>query len=207
MTKKFITFEGPEGSGKTSILRAVEETLRNKGLDILTTREPGGIRISEMIRNLILDVDNKEMDARTEALLYAAARRQHMVEKIWPALKKGQLVLCDRFIDSSLAYQGAGRALGIDNIYQLNRFAIEDTMPDLTFFIDVPPSVGLDRVFDNAREMDRLDLESIQFHTKVYEGYQAIIKEHPERIRVIDGNKSIEAVVKDVLDVLEKELG
>ncbi len=206
VTKKFITFEGPEGSGKTSILKAVEETLRNKGVDVLTTREPGGIRISEMIRNLILDVDNKEMDARTEALLYAAARRQHMVEKIWPALKAGKLVLCDRFIDSSLAYQGAGRKLGIDNIYSLNRFAIEDTMPDLTFFIDVPPSVGLDRVFDNAREMDRLDLESIQFHTKVYEGYQEIIKRHPERIRVINGNKPIEEVVKDVLDVLEKEL-
>ncbi len=206
MTKKFITFEGPEGSGKTSILRAVEETLKNQGLDVLTTREPGGIRIAELIRNVILDVDNKEMDARTEALLYAAARRQHMVEKVWPALKEGKLVLCDRFIDSSLAYQGAGRNLGIDNIYTLNRFAIEDTMPDLTFFIDVPPSVGLDRVFDNAREMDRLDLESLQFHTKVYEGYQKIIKDNPERIRVIDGTKSIEEVVEDVLEVLKKEL-
>jgi dTMP kinase len=204
--KKFITFEGPEGSGKTSILRAVEETLTNQGLDVLSTREPGGIRISELIRTVILDVDNKEMDARTEALLYAASRRQHMVEKVWPALNQGKIVLCDRFIDSSLAYQGAGRALGIDRIYSLNRFAIEDTMPDLTFFIDVPPSVGLNRVFDNAREMDRLDLESLQFHTKVYEGYQTIIKDNPQRIRVIDGTKSIEEVVEEVVEVLKKEL-
>ncbi|MFP4077659.1 MAG: dTMP kinase [Bacillota bacterium] len=206
MTKKFITFEGPEGSGKTSILRAVEKRLHEQGLDVVSTREPGGIRISELIRSIILDVDNKEMDARTEALLYAASRRQHIVEKIWPALKAGKIVLCDRFIDSSLAYQGAGRKLGIDNIYTLNRFAIEDTMPDLTFFIDVPPDVGLDRVFDNARKIDRLDLESIQFHKEVYKGYKELVKKFPKRIRVIDGNRKIEAVVDDVMSVLNDVL-
>ncbi|MFW6298459.1 MAG: dTMP kinase [Bacillota bacterium] len=206
MTKKFITFEGPEGSGKTSILRAVEKRLHEQGLDVVSTREPGGIRISELIRNVILDVDNKEMDARTEALLYAASRRQHIVEKIWPALEAGKIVLCDRFIDSSLAYQGAGRKLGIDNIYTLNRFAIEDTMPDLTFFIDVPPNVGLARVFDNARKIDRLDLESIQFHTEVYKGYKELIEKFPKRIKVIDGNRKIEAVVDDVMAILDEVL-
>ncbi len=203
MTKKFITFEGPEGSGKTSILRAVENRLHEKGLDFVSTREPGGIRISELIRDVILDVNNKEMDARTEALMYAASRRQHIVEKIWPALDAGKIVLCDRFIDSSLAYQGAGRKLGIDNIYMLNKFAIEDTMPDLTFFIDVPPEIGLARVFDNARKIDRLDLESIQFHTDVYEGYKQLLKEYPDRIKVIDGNRDIESVVDDVIAILD----
>lgn len=206
MTKKFITFEGPEGSGKTSILKAVEKRLHEKGLDVVSTREPGGIRIAELIRDVILDVDNKEMDARTEALLYAASRRQHIVEKIWPALEAGKIVLCDRFIDSSLAYQGAGRNLGIDNIYMLNKFAIEDTMPDLTFFIDVPPNVGLARVFDNARKIDRLDLESIQFHTKVYDGYMKLVDQYPDRIKVIDGNREIEAVVEDVLHILDDVL-
>ncbi|MFW5894522.1 MAG: dTMP kinase [Bacillota bacterium] len=206
MTKKFITFEGPEGSGKTSILKAVEKRLHEKGLEVVSTREPGGIRISEMIRSVILDVDNMEMDARTEALLYAASRRQHIVEKIWPALEAGKIVLCDRFIDSSLAYQGAGRKLGIDNIYALNRFAIEDTMPDLTFFIDVPPNVGLARVFDNARKIDRLDLESIQFHTEVYKGYKELVEKFPRRIKVIDGNRKIEAVVDDVMQILDEVL-
>ncbi|MFW6298156.1 MAG: dTMP kinase [Bacillota bacterium] len=206
MTKKFITFEGPEGSGKTSILKAVEKRLHEKGLEVVSTREPGGIRISEMIRSVILDVDNMEMDARTEALLYAASRRQHIVEKIWPALEADKIVLCDRFIDSSLAYQGAGRKLGIDNIYALNRFAIEDTMPDLTFFIDVPPNVGLARVFDNARKIDRLDLESIQFHTEVYKGYKELVEKFPRRIKVIDGNRKIEAVVDDVMQILDEVL-
>jgi len=200
--QKFITFEGPEGSGKSTIMKTVLETMQNEGIDVIATREPGGINISEKIRDIILDVKNTEMDERTEALLYAAARRQHIVEVIWPALKKGQVVLCDRFIDSSLAYQGFGRKLGLDTVLAVNEFAIESKMPDMTIFIDIPPSVGLNRVFSNHRDVDRLDLESIQFHNRVYEGYKALIKKYPERIKVVDGTQSIEAVIKDTLTLI-----
>jgi len=200
--KKFITFEGPEGSGKSTVLKAVEEALKKDNIDVLSTREPGGIRISEQIRNVILDVHNTEMDARTEALLYAAARRQHIVEKINPALENGQVVLCDRFIDSSLAYQGYGRQLGKDNIMNVNAFAIENRMPDLTIFIDIPPRVGLDRVFDNQRNVDRLDLESMDFHERVYLGYKQLLKEYPQRIMVVNGNRPIQEVVDDALRII-----
>ena len=203
MKAMFITFEGPEGSGKSTVLSAVQKKLKDKSIDVMATREPGGIRISEQIRNVILDVHNTEMDARTEALLYAASRRQHLIEKIWPALEQGKVVLCDRFIDSSLAYQGYGRKLGADKIMEINEFAIESRMPDLTIFIDLPPSVGLDRVFDNHRNVDRLDLESLDFHERVYVGYQELIKKYPDRIKVVDGNRSIDDVVDDVLSLID----
>jgi dTMP kinase len=199
---KFITFEGPEGSGKTSVIKVIVEQLLKMNLPITTTREPGGIKISELIRHIILDVDNTEMDARTEALLYAAARRQHMAEIILPALEKGNHVLCDRFIDSSLAYQGHGRGLGIDKVFEINRFAIDDCLPDLTIFIDVPPHIGLKRVFSNGRKVDRLDLESIEFHQTVYEGYHEVIKRFPERIKVVDGTQPIEQVIENVLKLV-----
>ncbi len=202
MKKKFITFEGPEGSGKTSVIKAVVTALEKEHIDILTTREPGGIRISEDIRKIILSVDNKEMDARTEALLYAAARRQHIKEVIQPALNADKVVLCDRYIDSSLAYQGHGRNLGIDDVYALNTFAIDSLIPELTIFIDVPPSIGLKRVFSNGRKVDRLDLESIEFHERVYEGYQILIKKFPDRIKVVDGTKPIEVVVEDTIKLI-----
>ncbi|MFP4286511.1 MAG: dTMP kinase [Candidatus Izemoplasmataceae bacterium] len=202
MNPKFITFEGPEGSGKTSVIKAIVEVLTSKNIDILTTREPGGIKISEQIRGIILDVDNTEMDARTEALLYAAARRQHIAEKIMPALNKGQHILCDRYVDSSLAYQGYGRGLGIDEVYHLNQFAIESLLPDLTIFIDVPPSIGLKRVFSNGRKVDRLDLETITFHEKVYQGYKEVINKFPKRIKVIDGTKPIETVIEEALKLI-----
>ncbi|MFW6318901.1 MAG: dTMP kinase [Bacillota bacterium] len=202
MKKKFITFEGPEGSGKTSVIKAVVTALEKEHIDILTTREPGGIRISEDIRKIILSVDNKEMDARTEALLYAAARRQHIKEVIQPALNADKVVLCDRYIDSSLAYQGHGRNLGIDDVYALNTIAIDSLIPELTIFIDVPPSIGLKRVFSNGRKVDRLDLESIEFHERVYEGYQILIKKFPDRIKVVDGTKPIEVVVEDTIKLI-----
>ncbi len=195
----FITFEGPEGSGKTSVIEAIVKQLNEENIHVMTTREPGGIRIAEKIREIILDVENVEMDLITEALLFAASRRQHIIEKIWPALEEGKVVICDRFVDSSLAYQGVGRELGIERVYNINRYAIEDCLPNLTIFIDVPPSIGLKRVFSNDRKVDRLDLETIQFHEKVYRGYHEIIKRFPNRIKVVDGTQPIEIVVKEAL--------
>ncbi len=200
----FITFEGPEGSGKTSVIKAVEERLKQQNKNVLMTREPGGIRIAELIRNIILDVDNVEMDLTTEALLFAASRRQHIVEKIWPALNEGKIVLCDRFVDSSLAYQGVGRELGIDRVYAINQYAIEGCLPDLTIFIDVPPSIGLKRVFSNGRKVDRLDLETIKFHEKVYLGYHELINKFPDRIKVVDGTQTIDKVVENSLEWIYK---
>jgi len=202
----FITFEGPEGSGKTSVIKAVETALKQRGIDVLVTREPGGVAISEQIRQLLLDVDKKEMDPRTEALLFAASRRQHVIEVINPALKEGKVVVCDRYVDSSLAYQGHGRGLGIDEVYRINHFAIDGTLPDLTLFIDVPPSIGLNRVFANGRNVDRLDLESMAFHEKVYEGYCILVKRFPERIRAIDGTKPLERVVERALEMIATRL-
>ncbi len=205
MQRKFITFEGPEGSGKSTVMKAVQKALSEKNIDVMATREPGGIKISENIRKIILDVKNTEVDARTEALLFAASRRQHVIEKIRPALAKDQVVLCDRYIDSSLAYQGYGRKLGFDTVLNINQFAIEDLWPDLTIFIDLPPKIGLNRVFDNQdnRHVDRLDLESINFHNRVYEGYLSLIKKYPDRIRVVDGNQKIETVIDEVLTIID----
>ena len=135
----FITFEGPEGAGKTTVIKELYKRMEEQGLKVILTREPGGIRIAEKIREIILDNDHQEMDAKTEALLYAAARRQHLVEKVVPALQDGMIVLCDRFVDSSLAYQGHARGLGIDEVLSINEFAIGDTMPDLTVFFDINP--------------------------------------------------------------------
>ncbi|WP_440897335.1 dTMP kinase [Amphibacillus sp. Q70] len=193
----FITFEGGEGAGKTSALAGVADQLIKRGYPVMVTREPGGIKISEKIRDILLDNSNIEMDARTEALLYAAARRQHLVEKVKPALDAGKIVLCDRFIDSSLAYQGYARDLGIENIYQVNQFAIEQFMPDLTLFFDIEPKKGLARIQANqTREQNRLDVEDLSFHQTVYEGYQILKKRFPVRIETIDAEKSLADVIE-----------
>lgn len=142
----FITLEGVEGSGKSTIINFIKDSLEKSGQKVVVTREPGGIDIAEQIRSVILDRNNTKMEGRTEALLYAAARRQHLVEKVIPALKAGNIVLCDRFIDSSLAYQGYARGLGINEVYSVNKFAIEDVMPDLTLYLDLDPQIGLNRI-------------------------------------------------------------
>ena len=173
----FITFEGPEGAGKTTVISTLYNRLKAEGRQVILTREPGGIEIAEKIRTIILDNNHTEMDAKTEALLYAAARRQHLVEKVIPALNNGTIVLCDRFIDSSLAYQGYARNLNVDDVLLINQFAIENTMPDLTVFFDINPEEGLARINkNNEREKNRLDKESINFHQKVYEGYKELIQ-------------------------------
>jgi dTMP kinase len=206
LSGKFITFEGPEGSGKSTVMKAVEAFLQNEGYDILTTREPGGIKIAEDIRDIILSKENTMMSAKAEALLFAASRNQHLEEKIIPALKAGKVILCDRFVDSSLAYQGHARELGVEEVFTINKFAIGETMPDVTIFIDVPPEVGLKRVFTNTRKVDRLDLESVQFHQKVYEGYHLLAERFKDRFVIIDGTNPVETVIEDTLQIIKTYL-
>ncbi len=202
----FITFEGGEGTGKTTIINYISKYLNDKGYNVITTREPGGIEIAEQIRNIILDVKNTKMDYRTEALLYAASRTQHLAEKIIPALKENKIVLCDRYLDSSLVYQGIARGLGIENVLKVNMFATE-YMPNITFFIDVKPEICFKRLKDNHREMDRLDLEKMDFHNMVYEGYKEVAKMYPERIVSIDGDRKIEDIIEDIKNRIDKLLG
>lgn len=201
---KFITIEGPDGAGKTSVVQALVNKLQAEGVaEIVMTREPGGIKIAEQIRRVILDVDNTEMDARTEALLFAASRRQHLVEKILPALEAGKLVICDRFVDSSMAYQGVARNIPTELIWEINHFAIEDHLPDLTFLIDVPAEVGLERIYQakGQRQFDRLDQEDVSFHNLVREAFLSFEKE-TERIVLVDGTQSIETVMESIYQMM-----
>lgn len=199
----FITFEGPEGAGKTTIISMVAKELK----EALLTREPGGIDIAEQIRMVILDKDNTAMDPRTEALLYAAARRQHLVEKVKPAIEDGKVVLCDRFVDSSLAYQGHARGLGIDEVFSINQFAIEKMMPDLTIYFDIEPELGLERINKNkGREVNRLDLEKLDFHHKVREGYHLVMERFPDRIVKIDASGEVNDVFIKTMEILTSKL-
>ena len=199
----FITLEGPEGSGKTTAVKAAVAKLKELGYEVVQTREPGGTPIAEQIRNVILDKANTTMDPRTDALLYAASRRQHLVEKVWPAIKEGKIVICDRYLDSSLAYQGGARGLGVDNILNVNLFATENTYPDLTLLFDIKPELGLERIAKNAdREVNRLDLEKIDFHNKVRQTFLDLSKRYPDRYVVIDASKSIEEVQKATMDAI-----
>ncbi len=205
----FVTFEGPDGSGKTSVIEAVlKEIEKITQREVLHTREPGGSVISENIRKIILDTDHTEMDARTEALLYAASRRQHITEIIRPALSKGKLVLCDRFVDSSLVYQGYARGIGIDEVRQLNHFATEGLIPELTIYLDIDAEEGLRRIQENRKETqyDRLDQEELVFHEKVREGYHKIYREADERVQVIDASQPLEQVIDSVMKIIQSFL-
>ncbi|MCG3400519.1 dTMP kinase [Staphylococcus massiliensis] len=197
--KGFITFEGPEGSGKTSVIRALYEKL-NDTYDVITTREPGGVQTAEAIREIVLEGEN--MDERTEALLFAAARREHLVQKVIPALEKKQIVLCDRYIDSSLAYQGYARGIGVSEVKAINEFAIKDHYPDLTIYLDVSPEVGHARIKSNQREQNRLDAESMAFHKKVVAGYKQTIETYSDRFVVINADQSLEDVIQDVYEAV-----
>ena len=197
----FITFEGPDGSGKTTISTAVQKRLVEMGYDAIYTREPGGIDIAEQIRNVILDPKNTAMDSKTEALLYAASRRQHLVEKVIPALEAGKIVICDRFIDSSLAYQGYARHLGIDEVYAINEFAIEGHFPDTTIFLNLNYADGLQRIESRAFK-DRLDLETNTFHQEVSMGYQKVLEKYQHRMKVVDASQEIEKVFEDSLKIV-----
>ena len=203
----FITLEGPEGSGKTTAVEAAVKKFQEMGYEVVRTREPGGTPISEQIRNVILDKANTAMDARTEALLYAASRRQHLVEKVWPALKEGKIVICDRYLDSSLAYQGGARELGIENILNINLFATENTWPDLTLLFDIKPEIGLARIASNAdREVNRLDLEKLDFHNKVRNTFLELAKRYPDRYVIIDASQDREHVAEATYAAIKSRL-
>lgn len=194
MLKRFITFEGGEGSGKTTIIEMLEKDLKNT-FDLYITREPGGVSISESIREIILDKKNNKMDKRVEALLYAASRVQLLIEKIIPNHNDNKVIICDRYLDSSLAYQGYARGIDLEYILKINSFAL-DYMPGLTLYIKVEPELALERLRKKKRNMNRLDLESMDFHHRVRDGYDELVEKYPNRIKVIDGNMSVEEVYK-----------
>src|SRR5699024_168254 len=199
----FITFEGPEGSGKTTVIQQVAEKLKNE-YNIILTREPGGVKTGEQIREVLLEGDT--MDDRTEALLFAASRREHLVGKVIPALNIGNVVLCDRYIDSSLAYQVYARGIGIEEVKSINEFAINGLYPDITIYLDVSVEVGRERILKNQRDQNRLDQEDVKFHEKVVEGYKKIIHNESERFIVINAKQSIDKVVNTTYESITKYL-
>lgn len=203
----FITIEGPEGSGKTSVIQAVVKRLEAEGKTIVLTREPGGTPIAESIRSIILDRKNTALDPKAEALLYAASRRQHLVEKVWPEIKQGKIVISDRFIDSSLAYQGGGRSLGIEAVLNINLFATEGFFPDLTLLFDLEPELGLQRIAQTSkREVNRLDLERLEFHKKVRATFLQLAKKYKDRYVVLDASQPLETVIENAYQQIKKRL-
>lgn len=203
----FISFEGPEGAGKSSVLRAVTAALQERAdVDLVTTREPGGSHIAEMIRNVILTPEEHGMDARTEALLYAAARRQHLVDVVLPALDAGQVVISDRYVDSSLAYQGGGRGLGVATVWEMNQFAMDGVLPDLTVYLDVPVEIGLARVARRREAANRLDNESLAFHNKVRDTYLELQQAQPDRIHIVDATQPLQTVIDTTLALIDATL-
>lgn len=208
MSGYFITFEGPDGAGKTTIINEImknfPEMVKN---EVLVTREPGGSKISETIRKIILDPQNKEMDDRTEALLYAAQRGQHVNEVLRPALRENKIIFSDRYVDSSLAYQGVGRNLGIDAVKAINDFATGNLEPDLTLFFDLKPEEGLARIKKlRPDQEDRLEQEKLAFHNKVYAGYLELAERYPQRIKKVDASAPIPEVVKQSVKIIRKQL-
>jgi dTMP kinase len=199
-----ISFEGPDGAGKTTVLEILAPLLKQEyNYNLITTREPGGVEISERIRDVILDVNHTSMDGKTELLLYMAARRQHFVEKILPAIANGKIVLIDRFIDSSVAYQGAGRGLAIEMIDSLNSFVTDGVKPDLTLYFDIESERGLKRIeASGSREVNRLDLEKLDLHKRVRAGYLELVSKNSERIKTIDASQDLGKVVADSLDTI-----
>lgn len=201
---KFITFEGCDGCGKSTQLRMLSEYLEAQGVAHIFTREPGGGKISEAIRQILLDGKNAEMTDECEALLYSASRVQHLADRVEPALKEGKLVVCDRYVDSSLAYQAYARGLGVDFVTKINAFALENYLPDVTVFIDLSPADAFKRKH-GADENDRLEQAGMSFHEKVYEGYKTLAKENPNRFAVVDGRKTPDEIFADVLSILKEK--
>ena len=209
MSKGFlVSLEGPEGAGKTSVLEALIPILEDRGVEVLTTREPGGVLIGEKIREVILDPSHTEMDPKTELLLYIASRRQHLVEKVLPALAAGKLVIMDRFIDSSVAYQGFGRGLDKEAIDWLNEFATDGLKPDLTLYFDIEVEEGLARIAANSnREVNRLDMEGLDLHRKVRQGYLSLFEREGNRIEKIDASLPLDQVIENTQQLLFDRMG
>ena len=209
MSKGFlVSLEGPEGAGKTSVLEALIPVLEDRGVEVLSTREPGGDLIGEKIREVILDPSHTQMDPKTELLLYIASRRQHLVEKVLPALATGKLVIMDRFIDSSVAYQGFGRGLDKEAIDWLNEFATDGLKPDLTLYFDIEVEEGLARIAANSnREVNRLDMEGLDLHRKVRQGYLSLIEREGNRIEKIDASLPLDQVIENTQQLLFDRMG
>lgn len=199
----FITLEGPDGAGKTTQIENIRRYFEEKGKSVILTREPGGTKISEKLREIVLDRGNGEMADTTEMMIYAAARAQHVAEKIAPALSRGEMVICDRFMDSSIAYQGYGRSLG-EQVRIVNEYAIAGIEPDVTFFMDIDPAVGRARIGRDVQ--DRLEREKMEFHYKVYEGYKAIWKRNPERVIRIDADRPVDEIRDEIYGHLDEIL-
>lgn len=203
----FITLEGPDGAGKTTQMENLRRYFIDRNKQVMLTREPGGTPISEKLREILLDKANSEMADTTEMMIYAAARAQHVAEKIAPALERGEMVICDRFMDSSVAYQGYGRNLG-DAVRVVNSYAVSGIEPDVTFFLDLDPAVGRARIGKDVQ--DRLEQEKMEFHYRVYEGYRAIWKANPERVIRIDAAREEAEVRADIfahMDAICRERG
>ena len=201
---KFITFEGCDGCGKSTQLRLLSEYLTKNGIPHIFTREPGGGKISEAIREILLSGKNMEMTDECEALLYAASRVQHLADRVEPALSEGKLVICDRYVDSSFAYQACARGLGMDFIKKINAFALEKYLPDVTVFIDLTPEEAFLRKH-GVDQNDRLELAGAEFHKRVYEGYKAVAAAEPNRVACVDGRQTPAEIFSDVLKVLQKK--
>lgn len=197
-----ISIEGPDGAGKTTQISLLKQYLEQKGFSCILTREPGGTKISEKIRHLILDKENSKMGAVTEMLLYSAARAQLVHEVIRPALEEGKVIICDRYVDSSAVYQGIARNLGVDTVYKVNEYAIQGIWPDLTIHLDLEAEEGIRRK-KNQTELDRMELETMDFHKKVCEGYRTLAKRNPDRIKTINAMLSVEEIHEAIKKQLE----
>ena len=200
---KTISFEGGEGAGKSTIIKMLEDELLKNNIDVICTREPGGNKISEQIREVIVSKDNSSICSETECLLYMASRAQLINENIKPLLESNKTIIFDRFADSSFVYQGYVRGLGVDKVMELNHFATNGFMPDVTILLDIDPKIGFKRISDNNRETNRLDLEGLEFHEKVRQGYLYLANENPDRIKVVDASKTPEEIFKDILEILK----
>ncbi|MFK8249052.1 dTMP kinase [Leuconostoc mesenteroides] len=207
----FISFEGPDGAGKTSVLRVILDRLKPILKDrLLITREPGGVnnRVAENIRNIVLSSDYDEIDSRTEVLLFAAARRQHLVQTIIPALKEGKVVISDRYVDSSIAYQGGGRQIGVQKVSDINFFATEGILPDKTIYFKVRSEVGIERINSTrTNEINRLDNAAIEFHKRVNETYLSLVEAGNQRFEIVNAEESIEKVVEETWQIIKKIIG
>ncbi|WP_028307155.1 dTMP kinase [Desulfitibacter alkalitolerans] len=201
----FITMEGPDGSGKSTQAKRLFEYLRGKGYNVVLTREPGGTSVGEQIRNILLNPDNSELGFKTEVLLYAASRAQHLEEVIIPALKEGKTVISDRFVDSSIAYQGYGRSLNLPLVVEINRLVVENYMPDLTILLDLPVEVGLERIRKKQKSMDRLEQEAISFHEQVYHGFKKLAF-NEKRIKTVSADGSEDMIFAHIVKMVEEKL-